>query len=494
MEPPRKRLRTSSLSRLPPPQLSSKASAVAPSVSSIIAASHATPATITVIEDIAQSMAVVKSQLRVSGVSAESSKDLNARIEKIIGSSAEAFWSLYRVNYSISAKEQSSVAVAGHSVQAPVVAAAASSSSSLSSPSSSVALRPASFSVGRCTVSVVAVNPQALPSLREKKRSSNADGGNGNGNGSVDVDGTDDGWKLQTEISAIIYEAQWQSLIGGSSMSLKDVARVTHCAMNGASLWLGVNPIEDRLRLTNNEFVCGMRYWAGLQISSRTVYCKCGSPLFAGHAMRCNHVHGPATTERHDTVASELSELSQELCHIKPQMKPRIKIGPNDGMKRELELDLLIVGVDGFRLGIDVTFIYGESDSYLPNEFDDGSVPVGQSESVKQLMKLFAQRQSLKAKDYESECKSRDIEFVPFILESHGYMHETADRVLERMAEYSVKMFGGNFGEIIGYMKRRIAIAIQRGNARLNDTAIAKSMHSFGSRVARGLVVPPRSE
>jgi len=163
--------------------------------SSIIAASSVTPATITVIEDIAQSIAILKSHSRASSADAgsQSIKEFDAAIEKIVGSSAEEFWSMYRVGYSIEVKKRSSVRALAH---APIAVAASASSSS-----SSPVLPPSSVSAGGVTVSIVAINPQALPPLRQKKRSAH---GNGNASNELKVEGEADNeteWRLQSELT-----------------------------------------------------------------------------------------------------------------------------------------------------------------------------------------------------------------------------------------------------------------------------------------------------
>jgi len=323
---------------------------------------------------------------------------------------------------------------------------------------------------------------------------------NGNGSNELKVEGEADNeteWRLQSELTSVLNEIQWHQLI--ESSSIKAAARLSHCSMSDAAVWLTVLPIEERLKLCDDEVRSALRHQFGLGVSSRSVYCKCSSVLDAGHAHRCNRVHCAATTDRHNEIVAELRELSQEICHIRAQVEPELTVaGPSDGVNRKLKLDLLMCGVDGFRLGIDVTFIYGESDSYLPNVdpdmAGDGFAVKSVNRSVRELFKASAARQSEKMGTYGAECKRRDIDFCAFVMESHGFMHESVNGVLQRMAEYSVRMFGGDTGPIVGYMKRRIAIAAQRGNARLDRSAIGSSVGSYGSRIARGLIAPPRSE
>ena len=42
--------------------------------------------------------------------------------------------------------------------------------------------------------------------------------------------------------------------------------------------------------------------------------------------------------------------------------------------------------------------------------------------------------------------------------------------------------------ELAGYLQRRVAVAVQRGNAWLDRTAMQRSRNSFGAAVAMGMV------
>ena len=84
------------------------------------------------------------------------------------------------------------------------------------------------------------------------------------------------------------------------------------------------------------------------------------------------------------------------------------------------------------------------------------------------------------------------MEFKPFVMESHGALGESAEEVLNRLTTYGVDVLGCEKAELLGYLHRRVAIALQRGNARLDRMAVSKSRNSFGAAVARGLAVAPR--
>lgn len=151
--------------------------------------------------------------------------------------------------------------------------------------------------------------------------------------------------------------------------------------------------------------------------------------------------------------------------------------------------DVLMNGVNGFSLAIDVTFLYGECKTYLPKRFSGDP-----KECLTSLIKAFGQREKGKFDKYKSECDRRETKFDAFIIESHGFTDASVDRVLQAMAGYATRTLGANYESTLGYFKRRIAIAIQRGNARCDGTATRISQNSYGSLVSLGLVVPPSDE
>ncbi len=61
--------------------------------------------------------------------------------------------------------------------------------------------------------------------------------------------------------------------------------------------------------------------------------------------------------------------------------------------------------------------------------------------------------------------------------------------VLDRLARYGGQVLVCNAYELSGYLKRRVTIAIQRGNAALDRAGLQLSRNSYGAAVASGMVV-----
>ena len=80
--------------------------------------------------------------------------------------------------------------------------------------------------------------------------------------------------------------------------------------------------------------------------------------------------------------------------------------------------------------------------------------------------------------------------FEPFVLDSHGALGASARRVITTLTKYGADQLGEVESELRSYCMRRVAIAVQRGNARLDRQAVAMSRNSYGAAVAMGYVQP----
>lgn len=63
-----------------------------------------------------------------------------------------------------------------------------------------------------------------------------------------------------------------------------------------------------------------------------------------------------------------------------------------------------------------------------------------------------------------------------------------AERVIKRLAKYGAAQNGCSEGAMVGYIKRVVAVAIQRGNAGLDSVARQRQAGSFGAAVSRALM------
>src|SRR5690606_496824 len=102
----------------------------------------------------------------------------------------------------------------------------------------------------------------------------------------------------------------------------------------------------------------------------------------------------------------------------------------------------------------------------------------------------MADRARVKVNKYRAACARDGLEFKAFVADSHGALDKSAAAVVGQLSAYGASELGADKGDLERYLRRRVAIAIQRGNARLDRQAMAMSRNSYGAAVAMGLVHP----
>lgn len=292
--------------------------------------------------------------------------------------------------------------------------------------------------------------------------------------------------KLQRQIMAVIQKLQSVSL--QAAVSQKASVRLAACRRNGASGWLSVHPLEEALRLSNGEMVSAMRHMFGLSPIATGWYCRCGASVGAGHFHSCNALHGPATNTRHETVVSELASFGLSHLQLHVERTPSIATADGaliDGAKHVVP-DIVFRGAS-FQLAIDVSLVYSESASRLALPYASGK------DAYSVVHSAMGVRARAKVRKYETACRRDGLEFDAFVLDSHGATDASAERVMTRLVSYGADVLGVDEVALRSYIRRRLAVAIQRGNARLDQQAVAMSRRGFGAAVAAGYAVPRSS-
>lgn len=297
---------------------------------------------------------------------------------------------------------------------------------------------------------------------------------------------------LQQRLTAVMEGLQLDGLLEAAEPA--EGARLRHCALPHAWLWLLVCPLERCLVLSDQDMCAALRHQYGLPPKAGAPwYCRCGQALTPGHLHTCNRVSGPSTFARHELIVSELCAAAQTHMQLhvtrQPVMPFTERVERNEAVaagRMRLVPDILFDGAD-MCLATDVSVLFGEADSKL-NVKD----PV--SAACKRLHAQCKRRETEKTRKYQHECKQQlRAEFRPFVVESHGFIGAGAQILLNQLACYGSEVLGCTTTEMSGYLRRRIAIAIQRGNAALDRTGIQLSRNSYGASVARGMVVAGHS-
>lgn len=311
----------------------------------------------------------------------------------------------------------------------------------------------------------------------------------------------DDKEQLQSKLSRYMASASQNELLKQHVLSGNGRAamRVVNCAKPGAPLWLMVMPVEQELELSDDEMVQALRHQHGLQPCGIRFHCKCGDTLDAGHSATCKHVRGPASYKRHQAVVTALANAADAHCGVTVSKSP--PISSVEELLSEERRTRVIPDVSFHSatssLVTDVTALYGDAKSHTPplKALEKESHKGGDA-LLSKLSKHTTQRCNQRAKDKRDKYlkhvmeSGESMKFEAFVMESHGWLHDSARDVLLSLADSAFSVYGVSRGDAMGYLQRRVAVALQRGNAWLARHVRQTSKNSGSALVATGALQP----
>ena len=345
----------------------------------------------------------------------------------------------------------------------------------------------------------------------------------------------DDKEGLQTTLCHQLAMAAHSELLAGLTLAGRpsDVMRVVNCSKPGACLWLMVHPVERELELSDAEMTQALRHQHGLApcgVRPGDAWkCVCNQPLVAGHVESCKSVRGPASYMRHQAVVYALALAADAHCGVVVTKAPPIRsieelFDAQRASRSRVVPDVSFNGSTGCVV-TDVSALYGEAKSHCPplRAMEEQSRMGGDAVFRQCSRHLSAQcqhRANSKNKKYkilidkinrkndryrgdqierqeaEEEGEEGDsggdggVRFLPFVVESHGWLHESARDVLLALANNAHHCYGVPLASAMGYLHRRVAVALQRGNAWLGQWARQRSRCSVQAKVATGMLEP----
>jgi hypothetical protein len=317
---------------------------------------------------------------------------------------------------------------------------------------------------------------------------------------SVNRNGTEENspaMELQSKITEIVEDYEYRLLI--RTIPPIRAIRIANCSWDGAPLFNYVMPVEDALSLRDWEVKTIKRHQYGLVPiagADHPWFCKCGHEVEAGHNHRCNRVSGPATFHKHQEVVKALVDIGKQYCGLQSTENPRVweDIINNQSEEKYVVPDIIFSG-NGVNLAIDVSGFYGEAPTYLPRVAISGM-----SAAVARRTDAMEAREKSKIRHYAALPELRSVrigeigggfgamEFLPFVFESHGGLGRCAQDVISKLATIGAEANGIPEPVMRGYIKRRVAIAIQRGNAAVDAVAVMKQRNSIGAMMGSGAV------
>ena len=298
--------------------------------------------------------------------------------------------------------------------------------------------------------------------------------------------------QLQHKLTELQEEAAFRELIA-TAKSKEDAVRAVNCTLNGATLYTHTRPIERALELKDFEWRSAIRHKYGLPpvyAANRGVAaCVCNGVIGAGHNHCCPFVSGPATTDRHNAVVGCLEDIMRQEFKFEVRRLPReVRARINDGDRDKFLIpDLVVTDREtGEQWCIDVSGIYGEAKTHLPN----GSVEEWTEDQLRgHTMDRMRARDSLKERHYAALSVIGEAEIIPFVFESHGGLSERAETFIKEICDYAADQdyYSVNASWLLaGYMRRRVSIAVQRGNSMLDKRASSAQRNSFSARASNG--------
>jgi hypothetical protein len=297
--------------------------------------------------------------------------------------------------------------------------------------------------------------------------------------------------QLQHKLTELQEEAAFKELIA-SAKSKEDAVRAVNCTLNGATLYTHIRPIERALELRDFEWRSAIRHKYGLPpvyAANRGVApCVCNAVIGAGHNHCCPFVSG-GTTDRHNAVVGCLEDIMRQDFNFEVKRLPRdVRERVNDGDREKYLIpDLVITDrQNGEQWYIDVSGIYGEAKSHLPN----GSVEGWSEDQLRaHTMDQLRARDSKKDRHYAALSEIGEADVIPFVFESHGGLSERAEKFIKEICDYAADQdyYSVNASWLLaGYIRRRVSIAVQRGNAMLDKRASSAQRNSFSARASNG--------
>jgi hypothetical protein len=163
--------------------------------------------------------------------------------------------------------------------------------------------------------------------------------------------------------------------------------------------------------------------------------------------------------------------------------------------KRSSPSRVMRASFPGLKLATDVSVVYGEADSRLVAATRRAAVQASEAAAARKrgvraeqpqgervaaaLSKALDDRAKAKGNLYDADCKAVGYDFSAFVMESHGFMHASANAMIRRLAAAPCDLNPAvNFNSLCSYMQRRVAIALQRGNAVLDREAMRLSRNN----------------
>ena len=255
--------------------------------------------------------------------------------------------------------------------------------------------------------------------------------------------------QLQRKLVRGLEVAAYDELLLSPAIGDKDKARLRSAASKGASLWMTCDPSTPALTLDDPTYRSAIKTLLAAHPAQQGT-CRCGKSInSADHYLTCQSLISTAMTHRHNDILSTLDQHAKKY-RVFTRITPRDYSATHEQRlipDAELHLSRQIVITD-------VSVTHPTADSYIHLN-----------------RPAAALRESEKVRKYALLAERRHARFIPLVLETHGAFGPSADNLFNAISaeESTIGFRPPEFEDCPPslHLKRCIAVALQRGNARI---------------------------
>ena len=261
----------------------------------------------------------------------------------------------------------------------------------------------------------------------------------------------------------------------------RDAARLRSSSGGPAGAFLTAIP-GGRMTLGDDMFVVAVWHRLGHRVPDHVAPppCKCsaGVAAFPDHAMVCQKV-AKSTQMRHDNLALALRLVASCTgCQSAAEPRYRALAGKQGMVKCQRRGDIVVVLPRLEMVAVDLVVSHASAQSYAANACKETGWTAAKAERTK---RTWFQKD---VPDHKA------FRFVPFAVESCGYMGKEAVRFVSRLG--SVAAGNGRIpkGAFVRWAMQVLSVAVQRGNAEMYRKSGLVISREQGRHYDAGLDVP----
>ena len=271
-------------------------------------------------------------------------------------------------------------------------------------------------------------------------------------------------FRLNSRISRRIAKAKLQNILDHSSREVIAgfLSRMSKDALN----WAFLTPKSHATSLSNSDWIQIVKFHLNRLPDNLILKCACGRTLLpedppaATHFRSCSLFRKRAVNIAHDDISRLCSEHAKQIGLTAGfSRRPR-------GLKKNVTTDCWYINAQGHRTDIDVTISHLAAPSYLIDAKKPGIIT--------------DRKEKGKIRKHRLACHSRGVDFVPFALETHGGIGNSARAHVNSLCQQALAVPYNDVqdSDVIKLRRRmldELSVAIQRGNAKVMIEGAAAS-------------------